>query len=208
MTNTSRSAGGIFITLYGVNNVGKTTQAKLLLKRLQDEGHKALYLKYPLYDLEPTGPQLNQILRQGKGQNISEEALQTLFTQNRLDFEPELKKLLSEGTIIVAEDYTGTGIAWGTAKGLDFSWIKTLNKDLLEEDFALLLEGNRYLDSIEKGHIHEENPELSARVGEILNKLAQDKGWTKIQVKGIEDTAEDIWKVVREFLEKRGIRSV
>lgn len=201
-------AHGAFITLYGVNNVGKTTQAKLLLKRLQDEGYKALYLKYPLYDLEPTGPQLNQILRQGKTQDLSEEMLQTLFKQNRVDFEPELKKLLSEGTIVVAEDYTGTGIAWGAAKGLDLAWIKKLNEDLLAENFALLLEGNRHLDSIEKGHIHEENPELSARVKQILNDLAHEKGWTRVSVKGIEDTAEEIWSEVQQFLEQRTASSV
>ena len=46
---------GIFIVLYGVNNLGKTTQAQLLVERLNKAGVQATYLKYPIYDIEPSG---------------------------------------------------------------------------------------------------------------------------------------------------------
>lgn len=132
---------GKFIALYGVNNIGKSTQAKVLVDTLKKAGYEAVYLKYPVYDLPPTGPKLNAILRNNKQQNISEEELQTLFRQNRLDYESELQKMLAEGKIIVAEDYTGTGIAWGVAKGLDLKWIEELNKNLLREIWRFYFEG-------------------------------------------------------------------
>ncbi|MBP9709316.1 MAG: hypothetical protein KBD78_16900, partial [Oligoflexales bacterium] len=124
---------GKLITLYGINNIGKSTQAGLLVKKLNEVGHKAVHIKYPIYDLAPTGPLLNDILRGGK-QNISEEELQTIFVQNRIDFEPTLIDTLESGTTVVAEDYIGTGIAWGAAKGADLEWLEAINAPLLKED--------------------------------------------------------------------------
>ena len=42
---------GKFIVIYGVNNLGKTTQANMLVQKLKASGLKAEYLKYPIYDL-------------------------------------------------------------------------------------------------------------------------------------------------------------
>ena len=163
---------GAFITIYGINNIGKTTHAKLLTERLKKGGFEAVYLKYPIYALEPTGPKINSILRSDTPQNISEEELQTLFMQNRKDFEPKLRKTIEEGKIIIAEDYTGTGIAWGTVKGLKQAFVEGLNKDLLKEDFTVLLRGNRDIKMIEAHHIHENNQGWIDQVGIILDELA------------------------------------
>ena len=63
----------MFITLYGINNIGKSTQALRLVERLKAEGFDAVYVKFPVYDVEPTGVYLNQFLRSGGAQEISEE---------------------------------------------------------------------------------------------------------------------------------------
>jgi len=47
---------GKFIVLYGINNLGKTTQTRILVDKLKLHGLKAEYLKYPVYDLAPSGP--------------------------------------------------------------------------------------------------------------------------------------------------------
>lgn len=192
---------GAFLTLYGINNIGKSTHAKRLVKRLNQEGHKTVYLKYPIYNLEPTGPQINEILRLQGGQGVSEEQLQTLFMQNRKDFEPKLKKMLKEGTIVVAEDYTQTGIAWGTAKGLDETWVEELNDGLLKEDFSLLIVGERARKAIEKDHIHETNDELVQKVAQILERRAAQNGWYVIELQSTKDeTAVLIWNRVKKIL--------
>lgn len=191
----------MFITIYGVNNIGKSTHAKRLVDRLNKEGHDAVYLKYPIYDLEPTGPHINSILRSESPQNMSEEDLQTLFMQNRRDFESTLKKMLAEGKIVVAEDYTGTGIAWGTAKGADQAWLEKLNEKLLKEDFSILLVGQRDLRAREKQHVHETNDALVQKVGEILTELGRKYRWHTIELQPkIDDTAEKIWMAVQNFL--------
>ena len=95
----------MLITLYGINNIGKTTQALRLVERLKEAGHDAVYVKFPVYEIEPTGTYLNSFLRSGETQKITEEELQMWFTLNRYQFEPTLKQWLREGKIVIAEDY-------------------------------------------------------------------------------------------------------
>ena len=121
----------MFITVYGINNVGKTTHTKRLVNRLREEGHDAIRIKFPVYDVHPSGDYLNTLLRSGQEQTISEQELQLWFVINRYQFQPTLIKWLEQGKIVVAEDYVGTGIAWGTAKGAPMKWLENLNKHLI-----------------------------------------------------------------------------
>lgn len=191
---------GKFITLYGINNIGKSTQAKLLVEHLNKVGQKAIYLKYPIYDLAPTGPKLNEILRGGK-QKISEEELQSLFVQNRVEFEPQLVEYLEAGTHVVAEDYVGTGIAWGAAKGADLEWLEAINAPLLKEDLTLYMYGERFSNAQEKDHIHESNDELMKKCADVYEFLAEKYDWKGVKVEGgIEMVSEKIWGIVKDFL--------
>lgn len=192
---------GKFITLYGINNIGKTTHAKRLVNRLNELGKKAVYIKYPIYDQKPTGPYLNQILRTKNKQKISEEELQTWFVLNRYQFEPKLKKMLEKGTIVVAEDYTGTGIAWGTAKGANQRELENMNKFLVHEDFAVFMDGQRKLSSKEEKHIHESNDALVHKCQAVFRNLAKKYGWHTVKVaEDKEVTAELIWETVMSFI--------
>jgi dTMP kinase len=186
----------MLITLYGINNIGKTTQAKRLVDRLKSEGHDAVYVKYPVYDIEPTGPYLNTFLRSGDAQNVSEEELQTWFALNRYQFEPKLKAWLEEGKIVVAEDYIGTGIAWGTVKGASTEWLESLNQHLVKEDFSILLDGERFKQATEDGHLHETNDAFMKRSRQIHLELGERYDWTKVPVTSEEETGELIWKLV------------
>lgn len=191
---------GKFVTLYGINNIGKTTQAKLLVKRLKKEGFKAVYIKYPIYEVEPSGQYINKILRSHK-QKISEAELQLWFVVNRYQFQPELKKLLGKGYIVVAEDYVGTGIAWGVAKGLSMEFSESINKGLLSEDFAIMLEGRRNIIAKEKKHVHEQNDALIEKCRKVHEVLADKYGWKRVQIEqSIDGTAESLWKIVKKFL--------
>lgn len=195
---------GFLITIYGINNIGKSTHAKKLVDKLKAEGFEAVYVKYPVYYLEPTGPKINSIIRSSGAQTVSEEELQTLFMQNRADFEPTINKWIDEGKIVVAEDYKGTGIAWGTAKGLDQKWVEELNGKLRKEDFVILMTGKRDMNAKEKTHLHESDDALVEKAGEILKSLAEKNGWHTVEVReNIADTAAVIWQEVNDFLKGR-----
>ena len=147
---------------------------------------------------------LNQIIRSGKPQELDEIPLQFIFMDNRKAFEPQLKQMLAEGKIVIAEDYTGTGIAWGMAKGVPQEVLEGLNKELLKEDFAILMTGQRDTRAQEKQHIHEQNPELLLSVSKIFVQLGQKYGWHTVALQPtIAQTAELIWKQVSGFLSSK-----
>ena len=188
----------MFITLYGINNIGKSTQALRLVERLKAEGFDAVYVKFPVYDVEPTGVYLNQFLRSGEAQNISEEELQMWFAMNRFQFEPTLREWLKDGKVVVAEDYTGTGIAWGMVKGASMEWLESLNRPLIKEDLAILLDGERFVHATEEGHLHETNEEFMKLARQVHLELGERYGWVKIPVQPTKDETEEmIWGVVK-----------
>jgi thymidylate kinase len=192
---------GKFITFYGINNIGKSTHARILCDRLKEEDFDPVYIKYPIYDLEPSGPYLNKIIRE-KQQSVSEEELQLWFTINRHQFEPRLKQMLSEGKTVVAEDYIGTGIAWGMTKGANEEWLEQINRYLIRSDLAILIDGDQNKQAMEKTHIHERNDNLMKKARHAHLDLANKYAWyvIKLQEKK-EQTAKLIWSAVKEFFE-------
>jgi len=194
---------GSLITIYGVNNVGKTTQSKILIRRIRSRGFKVKYLKYPVYDISPTGPMINQVLRGKDGQKISEDELQLWFILNRYQFQPELKKLLADGYVVVAEDYIGTGIAWGMAKGLSEDWLITANKHLIKEDLSIYIEGKRDPHVKEARHVHEQNDELTEKCKKTHLYLCEKYGWNKVVQGDVNTTAKRILNIVDDFLKQR-----
>ncbi len=195
---------GKLITLYGINNIGKTTHAKRLVERLKANGYKSVYLKYPIYGLAPSGPILFEQLRGKRGQTMSEDELQMWFVMNRYQFQPKLKKFLNEGYIVVSEDYTGTGIVWGKTKGLDEGWLEGINEFLVKEDFAIMLEGRRSLKAKEKFHVHEQNDRLMGKSEKTHQYFARKYGWQVVALQPSKDeTAELVWKKVGNLLKRQ-----
>lgn len=192
---------GEFIVLYGPNNLGKTTQAKILVDSLIALGINAQYLKYPIYDLPPTGPIINGVLRHGVP--MSSEELQRIFAQNRRDYEPRLRMDLENGVWKIAEDYTGTGFAWGMTHGVSFAALDEMNKGLLREDLAILLDGERFTSGIERGHRHEDGADWALNRRIHLGLMVK-YGWELVNANQTEQQVhrEIMSRVASEFLTK------
>lgn len=192
---------GKLIVLYGINNLGKTTQAKLLVQNLQKAGHKTIYIKYPVYDLEPSGGRINKYLRGGNPESFTPKQAQELYAENRAQYGPTLKADLENGFDIVAEDYWGTGVAWGIGAGVDKNFLLKLNNGFLREDLAILFIGKRFESGREENHQHETNKELTNKVYEIHKELAREFGWKIINANdSIEKVSQSIWKEVEKIL--------
>ena len=199
---------GKFIVFYGINRLGKTTQAKRLVDYFQDKDLRAEYLKYPIYKLEPFGPMINEILRSGKKQQVSELEFEMYYTINRFQFEPTLRSKLENGIHIISEDYRGTSLAWGSAKGLDmkskeYRLLDSLNSKLLAEDVAILFDGTPFSSSIEKQHIHESNSELMDCCRLTHLEVGKQKNWIKINANQPEEKVfTDVLHVLRRKFTK------
>lgn len=192
---------GKLIVLYGINNLGKSTQAKLLVEKLRTANLSAEYLKYPIYDLAPSGPLLNAYLRQNNPFNLTPREAQLLYAMNRWHYEPELRRKLTEGTWIIAEDYTGTGLAWGLGGGIEESFLLKINEGLLRENIGILFAGQRFMNAVESGHRHENDNELTERVKLAHEYWAEQYGWQKINANlSIEAIAENIWQLIANQL--------
>lgn len=200
-THTLKNTRGKFIVLYGTNNIGKTTQVKLLIDRIKRERKLVTHIKYPVYDLEPTGPRLNSILREGAEANLTTLDVQKIFAQNRRDFEPKLKEILDSGMNVIAEDYKGTGIAWGYTRGTDLNDLEEINKDLLSEDITILLDGMRFIDGMEKNHMNEQDDELLRVSRRKHQELGRRYGWQMVYAnQSREDVHQDVWHIIEPHI--------
>jgi len=192
---------GKFIVLYGINNLGKTTQAKMLVNRLNKNDYNSEYIKYPIYDLEPIGKYLNSYLREGNPHSFTPREFELLHFIDRLKFEPILKNKLNKGINIIAEDYFGTAVAWGLGYGVDPAFLKDLYSHVNIEDLSLLLDGYRFKQSIEKKHRHENDNKLIKIVRQTHLDLAREYSWNVINANlSIENIHNQLWQEVIKIL--------
>ncbi len=195
---------GKMITLYGINGIGKTTQVELLVEFLIAQGKQASRLKYPIYDLDPTGPFIYKYLRDPefrKANELSTEALQEKYADNRKRYEPELRKRLAAGEWIVAEDYIGTGIAWGLAWGADLEYLEKINEDLYRPELSILMHGERFNTAIEAGH-RNETAEERIRICKNFHLLLGERyHWKQVAAnQSVEKVSEDIISIIKNII--------
>lgn len=191
---------GVLIAVYGPDGVGKHKQGDLLENNLMGVGISAKRLRYPVYDVQPTGPRLDNILHKHR-EKLPEEEMQALFAQNRADFEPTLKSWLDSGAVVIAENYKGTGLVWGVVRGLDEGKMVELNKHFVEPDVAIVLDGPRWEDRPD--HPYGEEDEWY-KVRQMYLTMADKYGWVKVDANAsILTVASRIWAVVKPVVVMR-----
>ncbi len=193
---------GKLIVIYGINNLGKTTQAKMLVENLIIRYSKqAEYMKYPVYTLEPTGPLLNNYLKGENPNDFTSREFQLLQVLNRTQYQETLQAKLNKGTWIVAEDYIGTGIAWGMADSLDKKLLFNFNSHLIKEDIGILFEGTSFPDELDKGNVHESNPELLQKAATAFKEISNDFGWHALNANQEREAVKnDVLNIVKSKL--------
>lgn len=118
---------GSFITLEGVDGVGKTTQALLLKKYLEEQGHKVCHT------FEPGGTQLGSQIRtlllnpEHKELHSMTEIL--LYAADRAQHVYQVvRPNLAEGRTVICERFVDSSLAYqGYGLGLDIDGIKQVN---------------------------------------------------------------------------------
>ncbi len=186
-----KSKRALIVAIYGVNNIGKTTQIGLFEKACKENNLEYMYVKYPVYKQEPTGPRINAFLREKNPEKLSPMDFQKLNVQNREDFEPTLEKLAMEHDVIILEMYTGSGIAFGMGDGIPKQELVELNQKLVEPDISILLEGMRFLEAKEKNHYFEQDDEKVERIRQHHLELAKDFGWTIVNANQSPEAVHD-----------------
>ncbi|XP_044769418.1 thymidylate kinase isoform X3 [Neomonachus schauinslandi] len=113
----ARMAGrrGALIVLEGVDRAGKSTQSRKLVAALCAAGHRAELLRFPERSTE-IGKLLSSYLE--KKSEVEDHSVHLLFSANRWEQVPLIKKKLSQGVTLVVDRYAFSGVAFTSAKEL------------------------------------------------------------------------------------------
>lgn len=192
---------GKFIAIYGINNIGKTTQAALLKKHLEKIGRQAEIIRYPLYDFLPAGQLINEYLRSGNPYKFTPREFQLLNFINQIASAPQLAEKLDQGIDIIADEYFGTAIAWGVCLGVEEKLLDYFYQFLPSENLAILLEGERFRESIENSHRYETDESLIQKAQNTHLRIAEKYKWQPINAnQSIEQVHAGIWKLTEKIL--------
>jgi dTMP kinase len=165
---------GVLIVLEGIDGAGKSTQARLLLKRLRVLGWKAASFR------EPTrGKWGREIKRLAKhaGSLTPDEELALFIKDREENVRKHLRPALARKQIVVLDRYYFSTIAYQGAKGIDPALIRRMNERFAAKPdlvFVLDIQAGKGL-----GRIHHrrrkdllfERERYLAKVGKIFRAL-------------------------------------
>jgi dTMP kinase len=189
------------IALEGIDQAGKRTQARLLVRRLKRGGLRASSLSFPIYE-SPSGHQIRRFLR-GK-QNYPPEALHMLYSLNRWENQAIIYKLVDRSDFVIADRYTPSNLAYGVSRGLSLNWLKALDKGLPLAHLVMILDvpvPSSFARKRTDRDVHESDRQLLAKVRHNYKMLAKRLGWKTIDATmPVGEVESAVWNLVaREF---------
>lgn len=109
---------GTLIAIDGGDNVGKATQADLLMRRMVTEGISCGKMDFPRYSQNTFGHLLQDLLRGRLGDYLSldPKVAASLFAADRFESKPELVAWLNEGRTVILDRYVSANMLHQGAK--------------------------------------------------------------------------------------------
>lgn len=221
---------GKLIVIDGGDNVGKATQADMLMRRLVAEGVAVGKLDFPRYSQNTFGHLLEDCLkgRMGDFMNLHPKIAATLFAADRFESKEELEKWLQEERVVVLDRYVSANMLHQGAKIDDpdereefLRWLDhveyeifglprpdlTIYLEVPPEESQKLLEyvvsiGGKTPDVAEADRLHQE------KVAECANYLRQSRDeWVTIMcldstgsLRTREDIHEELFSIVKQHI--------
>eukprot|EP00448_Togula_jolla_P003241 CAMPEP_0170603184 /NCGR_PEP_ID=MMETSP0224-20130122/18780_1 /TAXON_ID=285029 /ORGANISM="Togula jolla, Strain CCCM 725" /LENGTH=284 /DNA_ID=CAMNT_0010928055 /DNA_START=70 /DNA_END=924 /DNA_ORIENTATION=+ len=193
------SSRGLFFVFEGLDRSGKSTQSKRLTERLAKDGP----VKWMCFPNRGTtsGVLIDLYLRRKIGFN--DKAIHQLFSANRWEETQQMLQELNNGTSLVCDRYAFSGVAYSTAKGLDFEWCQAPDVGLPVPDSVFFLYIDEKVGSSRSnfGDERYENSDMQARVRVEFQRPELRKGVTWHDVDGsqdIESIHNKIWAATRD----------
>ncbi len=193
---------GFFICVEGLDGCGKTTQAKLLVKRLK-ESYNAVYT------VEPSRGKIGTFIKKyclhGR-KRLSSVVEALLFAADRFEHvENEVLPALNEAKLVISDRYVYSSLAYQGAAGLDLEWIEKINEHALRPDLAIFIDVDPkiVIRRLKRKKSVMENLETQLKVREVYMRFVENGELVKIDGnKSKKEVADEILKVVLGFLEK------
>lgn len=163
---------GVFICIEGLDGSGKSTQAKLLTKKLNKAGYNAVYTA------EPSQGKIGKFIRKRLFEQArmptTAEAL--LFAADRIEhIKNQVAPALAEGKIVVSDRYVYSSLAYQGSVGLSLDWIEAVNANALKPDLCVFIdvEPSVVLERLKRKKSVMENLETQQKVRDIYLKYVQ-----------------------------------
>jgi dTMP kinase len=195
-------ARGTFICLEGLDGCGKTTQAKLLVRRLKT--------KYEaVYTAEPSRGQIGKFIKKRylhastRGSTVVEALL---FAADRVEhLKNEVVPALEKGKVVVSDRYVFSSLAYQGAAGLDLKWIESVNKHAFRPDLALFIDVDpkTVVGRLKQKKSVMENLETQLKVQQVYYKYVETGALVRIDGnKSKREVAKAVWQAVSDHLRR------
>ncbi len=131
---------GLFIVLDGIDGSGKTTQTKLLIKRLKTGGHKVEEIDFPQYG-QKSAALVEEYLNGefGTAEEVGPYRASIFFSCDRYAASNQIRKWLRAGKIVIANRYTaanmghqGGKLSKSSGRKKYFQWLHKLEYKIFE----------------------------------------------------------------------------
>ncbi len=195
------SKKGAFICIEGLDGCGKTTQAKLLAKKLRKSNNA-------VYTAEPSRGKIGTYIRKSYlygGKRLSSVLEALLFAADRIEHvENEVIPALNEGRLVISDRYVYSSLAYQGAAGLSLEWIEKVNEHALQPDLAVFIDVNpeTVMNRLKPKKSVMETLDTQKKVREIYLKFVEDGRLTRINGdKSENEVAKEVYEVVTKFLE-------
>jgi len=201
---------GLFFVFEGLDRSGKSTQSKMLTKKLE-ETSQVKWMCFP-NRTTPTGLLIDMYLR--RMIELPDETVHQLFSANRWESMYEVVETLNAGTSVVCDRYAFSGVAYSAAKGLSLSWCQTPDVGLPVPDAVFFLHVDETVGASRSGFGDEryENATMQGTVRCMFREAPLRAGVNWHDVDGARDIAvihneicaavEDAWKSNQENSER------
>ncbi len=200
---------GLFITFEGGEGCGKSTQARLLLKKLEQHGIPTILTHEP--GGTALGNEIRMLLKRRQGSSISPQAELFLFGASRVQLVAELvRPALQKGKVVICDRFTYSTIVYqGYGRGLDLAtvgMVNTMATGNLRPDLTILLDMpseqglERRRSSKDRFELEDLSFHHRVREGYLKMAAAEPDRWLLIDASLTKaKIAEIIWDKVRKL---------
>ena len=187
---------GIFICIEGLDGSGKTTQAKILAKKINNA----------IYTTEPSKGLIGNYIRKSylySKKRFSPFVEALLFAADRIEhLESEIIPALNEGTTVICDRYVFSSLAYQGASGISLDWIETINKAIIYPDLAIFIdvEPEKSMRRLNSKKSLMENLQTQIKVRDIYLKFVEDKKLTLVNGDNPKTkVTEDLFSIVKNY---------
>jgi dTMP kinase len=192
---------GFFICVEGLDGCGKTTQAKILVRKLQRMGYNTVYTA------EPSHGKIGRFIKRYylyRGKRVSSIVEALLFAADRYEHvENEIIPALKDGKIVVSDRYMYSSLAYQGAVGLSLDWIRKINEHAVTPNLAIFIdvEPDTVIKRLKPKKSVMENLETQRKVREVYLKFVENGELVRVNGnKSKNEVAGEIFSIVLNSL--------